>query len=92
MVLSRLLVLEPGFSVREAMRRSPFARPEDIARFAEGLRRAGLRENHEPCWSMRPVSSSVIQSLILSPRHRTVRSSVRNEFASTGRPLNGTTG
>jgi DNA-binding SARP family transcriptional activator/TolB-like protein len=44
-VLARLMVIEPGFSVREAMRRSPFARPEDIARFAEGLRRAGLRED-----------------------------------------------
>ncbi len=48
MVLARLLVIEPGFSVREAMRRSPFARPEDIARFAEGLRRAGLREDRDP--------------------------------------------
>jgi DNA-binding SARP family transcriptional activator/TolB-like protein len=43
-VLSRLLALEPGFSVHEALARSPLSRPEDIARYAEGLRRAGLRE------------------------------------------------
>jgi DNA-binding SARP family transcriptional activator/TolB-like protein len=47
-VLCRLLVLEPGFSVREAMRRSPFSRSEDITRFADGLRRAGLREDPVP--------------------------------------------
>ncbi|MDR3531973.1 MAG: BTAD domain-containing putative transcriptional regulator [Rhodopila sp.] len=43
-VLGRLLALEPGFSVREAMVRSPLSRPEDIARYADGLRRAGLQE------------------------------------------------
>jgi TolB-like protein/Flp pilus assembly protein TadD len=41
-VCRRLLLLEPGFSVREAVARSPLARPEDVARYAEGLRRAGL--------------------------------------------------
>jgi len=44
-VLNRLLMLEPRFSVREAMSRSPLSRPEDIARYAEGLRLAGLRED-----------------------------------------------
>jgi DNA-binding SARP family transcriptional activator len=44
-VLSRLLVLEPRFSVQEALGRSPLSRPEDVARYAEGLRRAGLRED-----------------------------------------------
>ena len=44
-VLHRLLVLEPRFSVLEALNRSPLSRPEDIARYAEGLRRAGLRED-----------------------------------------------
>jgi DNA-binding SARP family transcriptional activator/TolB-like protein len=44
-VLHRLLLLEPRFSVLEAMNRSPLSRPEDIARYAEGLRRAGLRED-----------------------------------------------
>jgi TolB-like protein len=41
-VLSRLLKLEPGFTLRDAVRRSPLNRPEDVARYAEGLRRAGL--------------------------------------------------
>lgn len=43
-VLARLLQLEPGFSVEVALRRSPLVRSEDMARYAEGLRRAGLRE------------------------------------------------
>ena len=43
-VLSRLLALEPGFSVREAVERSPWTRAEDTARYADGLRRAGLRD------------------------------------------------
>src|SRR5271166_3022983 len=41
-VRDRLLALEPGFSVQQAVERSPFLRPEDVARYAEGLRRAGL--------------------------------------------------
>jgi tetratricopeptide (TPR) repeat protein len=44
-VLRRLLDLEPGFSIQQAMLRSPLVRPEDIVRYAEGLRRAGLPEN-----------------------------------------------
>lgn len=44
-VLNRLMTLEPGFSVQEAVVRSPLSRPEDIARYADGLRRAGLRES-----------------------------------------------
>ena len=43
-ILRRLLALEPGFSVRQAILRSPLSRPEDVAQYAEGLRRAGLRE------------------------------------------------
>jgi DNA-binding SARP family transcriptional activator/tetratricopeptide (TPR) repeat protein len=43
-VLARLLALEPGFSVRNAMERSPLTRREDLALYAEGLRRGGLRE------------------------------------------------
>ena len=43
-MLEKLLRLEPGFTVEEAVLRSPLSRPEDIARYAEGLRRAGLRE------------------------------------------------
>ena len=51
-VLERLLELEPDFSIEAATQRSPLRRPEDVARYAEGLRRAGLRErgpaNHPP--------------------------------------------
>jgi TolB-like protein len=43
-VLSRLLKLEPGFTVQDAMRRSPLNRSEDVACYADGLRRAGLPE------------------------------------------------
>jgi len=43
-ILRRLMKLEPTFSVRQAVTRSPLSRPEDVARYAEGLRRAGLRE------------------------------------------------
>jgi DNA-binding SARP family transcriptional activator/TolB-like protein len=43
-VLARLLTLEPGFSIRNAVERSPMMRSEDLALYAEGLRRAGLRE------------------------------------------------
>lgn len=43
-ILRRLMVLEPAFSVQQAMLRSPLAHPEDVARYADGLRRAGLRE------------------------------------------------
>jgi DNA-binding SARP family transcriptional activator/TolB-like protein len=41
---ARLLALEPGFSVSNAIERSPLMRREDLAFYAEGLRRAGLRE------------------------------------------------
>jgi TolB-like protein len=41
-VLSHLYALEPNFSITSAVQRSPFNR-EDLAVYAEGLRRAGLR-------------------------------------------------
>ncbi len=41
-VRDRLLAIEPGFSLQQAVERSPFSRPEDVDRYAEGLRRAGL--------------------------------------------------
>ncbi len=41
-VRDRLLAIEPGFTLRQALARSPFRRPEDLERYAEGLRRAGL--------------------------------------------------
>lgn len=44
-VLTRLLTLEPDFCISDAMERSPMTRPVDLALYAEGLRRAGLRES-----------------------------------------------
>jgi tetratricopeptide (TPR) repeat protein len=43
-VMSRLLKLEPGFTVVDAIRRSPLTLQRDIDRYAEGLRLAGLPE------------------------------------------------
>jgi tetratricopeptide (TPR) repeat protein len=43
-IVSRLLNLEPGFNVADAIRRSPMSLPPDIERYAEGLRLAGLPE------------------------------------------------
>jgi len=44
LVRTRLLALEPGFSVQSALERSPIMRRDDLALYAEGLRRGGLRE------------------------------------------------
>jgi hypothetical protein len=43
-VLSRLLNLEPSFTVQDAIRRSPMIVAADIERYAEGLRYGGLPE------------------------------------------------
>jgi DNA-binding SARP family transcriptional activator len=43
-VLRRLLRMEPGFSIEAAVRRVPLQRPQDMQRYAEGLRLAGLPE------------------------------------------------
>lgn len=43
-IRSILLDLEPGFTVGQAVKRSPMLRMEDRGRYAEGLRRAGLPE------------------------------------------------
>jgi DNA-binding SARP family transcriptional activator/TolB-like protein len=43
-LLARLLALEPKFSVRSAIERSPMTRVDDLALYADGLRLAGLRE------------------------------------------------
>ena len=43
-VRARLLALEPGFSVQSALERSPIMRRDDLALYAEGLRRGGLPE------------------------------------------------
>ena len=44
-VSERLLNLEPRFTIRSALERSPMARHIDLCLYAEGLRRAGLPEN-----------------------------------------------
>ncbi len=43
-VMARLARLEPNFTVRDAIARSPMNVPADIERYADGLRRAGLPE------------------------------------------------
>jgi TolB-like protein len=43
-MLSRLLNLEPNFTVQDAIRRSPMTVAADVERYADGLRRAGLPE------------------------------------------------
>lgn len=42
---ARLLDLEPGFTISDAVRRSPLTREQDLAHYAEGLRLAGLAED-----------------------------------------------
>jgi DNA-binding SARP family transcriptional activator/TolB-like protein len=44
-VRARLLALEPGFSIRKALERSPMIRQADRDLYAQGLRGAGLRES-----------------------------------------------
>jgi DNA-binding SARP family transcriptional activator/TolB-like protein len=66
--IGRLLALEPGFSVEDAILRSPLTRPEDIARYANGLRRAGLPEASAP-GSGRQLALTIEHSVIdLVPR------------------------
>ncbi len=48
-VLARLLALEPGFFVSEAIARSPMGSLGDLELYADGLRRAGLPENSMAC-------------------------------------------
>ena len=43
-IRERLLMVEPDFCVRDATARSPMMRSQDVARYADGLRRAGLPE------------------------------------------------
>ena len=43
-VRGRLLTLEPDFCIRDATARSPMVRDQDVALYADGLRRAGLPE------------------------------------------------
>jgi tetratricopeptide (TPR) repeat protein len=62
-VLDRLMRLEPDFSVQEAILRSPMIRPEDVARYAEGLRLAGLQE-FTPCAPARPSPARTLPRLV----------------------------
>ncbi len=43
-VRGRLLALEPNFCIKDATARSPMVRDQDVALYADGLRRAGLPE------------------------------------------------
>jgi hypothetical protein len=43
-VAEKLLLLDPGFRISTSVVRTPLVRPEDAARYADGLRRAGLPE------------------------------------------------
>ena len=52
-VRARLLKLEPGFTVQDAIRRAPIVRPEDIAHYAKGLRLAGLPEGERAILGLR---------------------------------------
>jgi DNA-binding SARP family transcriptional activator/TolB-like protein len=44
-IRDRLLVLEPGFTLRSARERSPMVRRQDLSHYLEGLRRAGLPDS-----------------------------------------------
>jgi DNA-binding SARP family transcriptional activator/TolB-like protein/Flp pilus assembly protein TadD len=85
-VLQRLLALEPGFSVEAALDRSPLTRPEDIARYAEGLRLAGLRERDEAAGPMTlAIEHSVIDLVTEAPHSPSL---VRDGSHATGRLAN----
>jgi tetratricopeptide (TPR) repeat protein len=67
-VRDRLLELEPDFSVEAAVQRSPLTRADDIARYAEGLRRAGLRERCDPAERTTPaIDHSLIDLAARAP-------------------------
>jgi tetratricopeptide (TPR) repeat protein len=87
-VLDRLLALEPRFSVEAAVTRSPLKRPEDIARYAEGLRLAGLRERSEaPTATTLAIEYSVIDLVPEAP-HSSV--TIRDGSYSRGKLGNDT--
>jgi len=56
----RLTQLEPGFSIEAAVRRVPLQRPEDMQRYAEGLRLAGVPEGGGT--APRPVAVITVDS------------------------------
>ncbi len=68
----RLELLEPGFSIDAAVRRVPLQLPEDMQRYAEGLRLAGVPEGSSP--TPRPIAvlaeNSVIDLVSEAPQSR----------------------
>jgi DNA-binding SARP family transcriptional activator/TolB-like protein len=68
----RLALLEPGFSIDAAVRRVPLQRAEDMQRYAEGLRLAGVPEGGG--LASRPVvvlaENSVIDLVSEAPQSR----------------------
>jgi adenylate cyclase len=42
LTVGRMSRIDPEFRVRDLGKVAPFRRPEDLAKFEEGLRRAGL--------------------------------------------------
>jgi DNA-binding SARP family transcriptional activator/TolB-like protein len=82
-VLDRLLTLEPGFSIETAVLRSPLIRPEDITRYADGLRQAGLREHAEPVVETTLAIGHSVIDLVAEAPHSPVP--VRNGSHEMGR-------
>jgi DNA-binding SARP family transcriptional activator/TolB-like protein/Tfp pilus assembly protein PilF len=68
-VLRKLLELEPGFSIEDAVLRSPLAQPEDLARYATGLRRAGLRERVGPENPLTVIENHSVIDLVAEAQH-----------------------
>jgi tetratricopeptide (TPR) repeat protein len=87
--LARLLELEPGFSVEDAVLRSPFTQPRDLARYSEGLRLAGLRERGETAAAPVPVQDHYAIDLTAEAQHSPA--AVRDGSHDTGRMRNETT-
>ena len=46
-VLRRLLAIDPGFTIENYLKASPFVRESDRDHFAQGLRLAGVPERRE---------------------------------------------
>jgi DNA-binding SARP family transcriptional activator/tetratricopeptide (TPR) repeat protein len=82
-VLDRLLTLEPGFSIATAVLRSPLRRSEDITRYADGLRQAGLREHAEPAAGRTLALEHSVIDLVAEAPHSLVP--VRNGSHDMGR-------
>jgi hypothetical protein len=75
-----LLQLEPGFTVRRATSRSPLLRPQDLERYAEGLRLAGLPEGDD---RHSPLAGNSDIDLVSEPPHSPV--ALRDSPRTVGR-------